>query len=101
MTPPIRVAIACDYAEEGWASMDLAGEMIVAHLAARPRGEVVPTRVRPAWRRRATRLAGSGTARNVDRLLNRLVDYPRELRRVAGRGSYRCQVTPNAVSVAV
>lgn len=80
---PIRAAIVCDYLEEGWASMDLAGEMILDHLAARPGGEVAAARVRPAWRHRAGRLGDSGVARNVDRLFNRLIDYPSHLRRIA------------------
>ena len=83
MNSPIRAAIVCDYLEEGWASMDLTGEMILDHLAARPPGEVAATRVRPPWRHRAARFSGSGTARNVDRLLNRMVDYPRDLKRIA------------------
>jgi glycosyltransferase involved in cell wall biosynthesis len=82
---PIRAAIVCDYLEEGWTSMDLIGEMLLGHFAARPpgAGEVAATRIRPPWRRRAARLSGSGTARNVDRLLNRMVDYPRASRRIA------------------
>jgi glycosyltransferase involved in cell wall biosynthesis len=80
---PIRAAIVCDYLEEGWASMDLTGEMILDHLAARPGGEVVAGRVRPSWHHRAARVSGSGNAHNVDRLLNRMVDYPRELKQIS------------------
>jgi len=78
----VRAAILCDYREEGWASMDLVAEMVLGHLRARPEGDVDASAVVPTWRRRAGRLGGSGLARNADRLLNRLVDYPRELRRI-------------------
>ena len=47
--------------------------------------------IRPPFRRRAT-LATVGPAlgarRNVDRLLNRMVDYPRALRQIVGRGEF-------------
>lgn len=85
---PIRAAILCDYREEGWASMDLVAEMVLGHLRARPRGDVEAVAVCPAWRRRAGRLGGSAPARNVDRLLNRLVDYPRELKRIVERSPF-------------
>jgi glycosyltransferase involved in cell wall biosynthesis len=78
----VRAAILCDYPEEGWASMDLVAEMVLGHLRARPEGDVAAAAVVPTWRRRAGRLGGSGLARNADRLLNRLVDYPRELGRI-------------------
>src|SRR5207237_3958855 len=53
--------------------------------------EVAATRVRPAFRRRFARLPAAGKgrgARNADRLINRLVDYPLALRRLAGRGGF-------------
>ena len=33
MMRPVRVAVVRDYPEEGWASMDLTGEMVLAYLA--------------------------------------------------------------------
>jgi glycosyltransferase involved in cell wall biosynthesis len=76
---PPRLAVVCDFLEEGWASMDLAAEMLLREL---PPGRAAP--VRPAFRRRAGRLPwlrNRPAAFNLDRLLNRLWDYPRHLRR--------------------
>jgi glycosyltransferase involved in cell wall biosynthesis len=73
-----RLAVVCDFPEEGWASMDLAAEMLLREL---PAGRAV--RVCPPFRRRAGRLPWLGRRRaafNLDRLLNRLWDYPRYLR---------------------
>ncbi|CAN5784740.1 hypothetical protein BH23PLA1_BH23PLA1_00600 [soil metagenome] len=77
---PIRLALALDYEEEGWPSMDLVGEMIALGLADRHAGAVVAEPLRPAFRPRLTRwpgVCGLGLARNADRLLNRFRDYPR------------------------
>jgi glycosyltransferase involved in cell wall biosynthesis len=85
---PIRAAILCDPLEEGWTSMDLTGAMILDHFAARPGAEVSAARVRPRWRRRAERLTGSRVAHNVDRMFNRFLDYPRELKRIIKRSDF-------------
>jgi glycosyltransferase involved in cell wall biosynthesis len=80
-----RLAVVCDYPEEGWPSMDLAAEMLLRELRWQ-RGPLQAERVCPAFRRRFGRLpwlAGRAAA-NADRLLNRLWDYPRHLRRRAG-----------------
>jgi glycosyltransferase involved in cell wall biosynthesis len=87
----LRVAIVADYPEEGWASMDLAAEMVLEYLARGHAGEVEATRVCPPYRRRLGRLPGprlAGLARNADRVLNRYVDFPRHLRRLARRGRF-------------
>jgi glycosyltransferase involved in cell wall biosynthesis len=87
----LRVAIVADYPEEGWASMDLAAEMVLNCLARGHAGEVEATRVCPPYRPRFGRLPGrrlAGLARNADRVLNRFVDYPRHLRRLARRGRF-------------
>ncbi len=84
MTPerprsPIRAAILCDLAEEGWPSMDLVGDMLSRNLAGHADLEVV--QVRPAMQRRFSRLGMlKGAAWNADRLWNRFADYPRWLR---------------------
>jgi glycosyltransferase involved in cell wall biosynthesis len=73
-----RLAILCDYPEEGWPSMDLVAEMLLREPS--PLGT---QRVCPTFRRRLGRLPLLGRrhlARNADRLLNRFVDYPRHLR---------------------
>lgn len=89
--PSIRLALLCDYAEEGWASMDLFGEMILGHLRLGHAGEVEPERVCPPYRRRLERLPGlgrRGAARNADRLTNRFVDYPGQVRRLVRSGRF-------------
>ncbi len=76
---PTRLAVVCDPPEEGWASMDLTGEMVLRHLAARHAEALAPERFCAPYRHRITRLplvGQRGAARNVDRLLNRFHDYP-------------------------
>ncbi len=83
----LRLAVVCDYAEEGWPSMDLVGEMLCAELKARHPAALDVTRIRPAFVRRLSRAAGGRGARmrfNADRALNRFFDYPRALRRLRG-----------------
>lgn len=82
-----RLAILADYPEEGWPSMDLCAEMLSRGLDDRGMADVRVARVCPAFRRRAGRLpmiGKGGWATNADRLLNRLWDYPRHLRRWSG-----------------
>ena len=77
---PIRLGLLFDYAEERWASMDLVGEMIQRNLARHHGDEISARRIQPPFRHRATRLpvlGSRGGARNIDRLANRLGDYPR------------------------
>src|SRR5262249_39942696 len=86
--PPARprLAVLCNFAEEGWLSMDLVAEMLLRELNAGYSNEFEPVPVCPSYRRRATRLPGRerwGLAINADRLLNRLWDYPRFLSRRA------------------
>jgi glycosyltransferase involved in cell wall biosynthesis len=86
--PRLRVAIVADYPEEGWPSMDLMAELVPSSLARRHGDEVEATRVCPPYRHRLGRLPGrrlAGVARNADRVLNRFVDYPRHLGRLARR----------------
>jgi glycosyltransferase involved in cell wall biosynthesis len=86
---PIRLAVVYDFPEEGWPSMDLVGQMILAGLAGGHAGAVAAVRVCPPFRRRLTGwppLRRRHAARNADRLLNRFGDYPRALGRLARRG---------------
>lgn len=88
---PIRVGVVCDYPEERWASMDLVAEMILDHLARRDGRDVVSGRIRPPWSARFARLpvvGSGGFARNADRLINRHVNYPRQIRALAASGRY-------------
>lgn len=77
----IRVAVICDFIEEGWLSMDLIAEMLLRELAAHHAAEIEATQVRPRFARRF----GYGRIRalfNADRLCNRFFDYPRIVRRM-------------------
>jgi glycosyltransferase involved in cell wall biosynthesis len=78
---PLRAAIVADYAEEGWPSMDLVADMLVAHLAREHAGSVAATLVRPAMPRRVSRILPrrSGPPPVIDRVAARLLDYPRLL----------------------
>jgi glycosyltransferase involved in cell wall biosynthesis len=76
------VAVICDLLEEGWSSMDLVGDMLLARLQSAHREEIAAARVRPDFVTRFTRissLSGNRIARNADRLLNRFHEYPRRL----------------------
>lgn len=78
-----RVAVVCDYIEERWHSMNLVGDMLCHHLTTACSDCLDAGQVRPALRRRISRLpfVPSKQAWNADRLLNRFVDYPSLLRR--------------------
>jgi glycosyltransferase involved in cell wall biosynthesis len=83
-----RVMILPDYAEEQWPSMDLVAEMLADHLPAQlPTGSTVELHG-PTFHRRAsvalTRGRPGKYAWNLDRLANRLFDYPRECRTMRG-----------------
>jgi glycosyltransferase involved in cell wall biosynthesis len=76
-----RLAVLCDLLEEGWPSMDLAAERLVAELERSSALRVAA--VRPPFRRRLTRLSSARVFVNGDRLLNRRWDYPRVARGLA------------------
>jgi glycosyltransferase involved in cell wall biosynthesis len=81
----MRLAVLCDYPEEGWASMDLVAEMLLREAEAHA-GRVRAVRFCSPFRRRFGRLPWLGrraAAFNADRLVNRVWDYPRRLRRRA------------------
>jgi glycosyltransferase involved in cell wall biosynthesis len=85
------LALVCDYFEEGWPSMDLAGEMISAHLERHHAGEFDVTRVCPPFCHRLSHwpvIGHTTTARNVDRLINRFWDYPHTITRLARRDGF-------------
>src|SRR5262245_27871772 len=80
---PLKIALVCDFLEENWPSMDLVGDMLFEHLRLFHSGKIAAVQIRPRMRRHLQRIpliAGSGFAWNVDRLINRLGDYPRWLR---------------------
>ncbi|HYR11900.1 MAG TPA: hypothetical protein VEQ60_29215, partial [Longimicrobium sp.] len=80
---PVTVGVVCDYAEEGWPSMDLAAELLVAGLRAHAPG-CEPAALRPRMPRAFGRVLRGRTGRNADRLMARHLAYPRWLRRHAG-----------------
>ncbi len=83
---PIRLAVVCDFQEEGWHSMDLIADMLLERLPAAAAGIVTATRLRPPMPRRWSRvpLVGQGRrAQLADRLTGRFHDYPRWLARQA------------------
>ncbi len=82
-----RLAVLCDYPEEGWPSMDLCAEMLLAHLHGEHGHRVQASRFCPPFRRRLGALPLVGRrpwCRSADRLLNRFWDYPRRLRARVG-----------------
>ena len=73
---PLRLAVLGDYLEENWRSMNLCAEMLTGCLE---KETVAAKRLWPPFHHRATRLPWLGRghlARNIDRSLNRLWDYP-------------------------
>lgn len=84
MTP--RLAVLTDFAEEGWPSMDLCGDMLLSHLPREGPLALEAARLRPRFREVAARLPIAGrwdAARNADRLLNRFLLFPGHARRAA------------------
>ena len=84
MTAPLRVAVCADFREEGWPSMDRVADRLLSALRHDHGAAIAAEAVCPPFTRRATRVAGGRLARNIDRGLNRLVDYPRHVGRLAG-----------------
>ncbi len=83
---PHHLAILTDFPDEGWPSMDLCGDMLLAHLPREGPFAVEAARLCPPFRRLAARLPAVGrrnAAFNADRLLNRFVHFPRHARRLA------------------
>ena len=72
--PPLRVAVVADYAEEGWPSMDLVGNMLQAAVTRQYPDHFEATLIRPKM------MYGSGKDK-LSRLFGRFLQYPRELRR--------------------
>lgn len=81
--PPTRLAVLFDYPQEGWISMDLCAAMLLEGLQQAHGERYGAQGVVPPYHRRFQLLSARG--RNVDRLLNRLWDYPRHMRRIRGQ----------------
>ncbi|HYL60707.1 MAG TPA: glycosyltransferase [Candidatus Acidoferrales bacterium] len=81
----LKVALAADYSQEGWPSMDLVAEMLATSLARAHSDSVETSLIRPRFARPLTRfgaLATNKSAFNAERALNRYVLYPLWLRRL-------------------
>lgn len=77
-----RLAIIPDFREEKWPSMDLVADMLLACLQQDYAASFHTACLCPPWRRRfAGAHKRTGRAFNLDRLCNRLWDYPRHLHR--------------------
>jgi glycosyltransferase involved in cell wall biosynthesis len=82
---PLRIAVVRDFRAEGWPSMDLCADQLLAHLPA----SVVAEDVVPEFRRVFARLPFLRRAGfNADRLLNRQVLLPRVVRRAVRRTDF-------------
>jgi glycosyltransferase involved in cell wall biosynthesis len=84
MKRPPRVAVLCDFREEGWLSMDLVADMLSMHLAAEHGGECEVTKVQPRFVRLPVyprRLHDQWPLRTAERFFNRFFVYPAWLRR--------------------
>ncbi len=84
----LKVALVADYAEEGWASMDLVAEMLATRFASVHRNVIDAQLIRPRFVRPLTRfdsLRRSKSAFNAERALNRYILYPLWLRRQRGK----------------
>jgi len=84
-TRDVSLAVLADYAEERWPSMDLVAEMLLSELSANRALGIAAQRVTPAYRHRFDRVARGKWAINADRLINRMIDYPRHARRLVDR----------------
>ncbi len=73
----LRVALLADYLEEGWPSMDLIAEMLQDRLSREHTASIDVALIRPALRRRLSRVSNQKLAFGVDRIAGRLWDYPR------------------------
>ncbi len=80
MAPP-RLAVLCNFREDGWPSMDRVADSLVDALVAHHAGALRVTRVLPTFRPRLSRVRpGNKRALDGDRLVNRVWEYPRALR---------------------
>jgi len=78
-----RLAILGDFHEEGWPSMDLAAEMLFKELVNLKQSGWKAELIVPAYRERfgwTKAFIGEKMARNIDRLYNRMREYPRQLK---------------------
>jgi glycosyltransferase involved in cell wall biosynthesis len=83
----LKIAIVADYAEEGWASMDLVAEMLATRLTRVHQDVIDATLIRPRFVRPLTQFGSLGRSKlafNAERALNRYFLYPLWIRRQRG-----------------
>jgi glycosyltransferase involved in cell wall biosynthesis len=76
----LRVALLADFLEEGWPSMDLVADMLLDRLEREHAATIHATLVRPALKRRLSRLSGNARVFGFDRIAGRMWDYPKMAR---------------------
>src|SRR4051812_20769148 len=82
---PPRLVVLADFREEGWPSMDLVADMLVGQLRTGFADYVSARAFCPAFRCPTSSLplvGRSRAARNAERLMNRMVLYPRAARKI-------------------
>jgi glycosyltransferase involved in cell wall biosynthesis len=84
--PGLRLVVLCDALDEGWPSMDLVAEMLLAELRGPLVDRVQATAFRPVLPRLARRIPAlpARQALNADRLVGRHVVMPWSVRRLRG-----------------
>lgn len=85
---PLKLALICDFLEEGWPSMDLFGDMLYQAFTQEHASAIDAQQLRPAMRYRFSKAPGFGRlgfSWNADRLVNRFHDYPAWLKKHATR----------------
>jgi glycosyltransferase involved in cell wall biosynthesis len=81
----VRAALCADFREEGWPSMDRVADRLLAAIQQHHATEVEAVPVCPPFARRITQVLSGKIAENVDRGINRLIDYPRHVSRLGWR----------------
>lgn len=80
-----RLALLADFPEEQWPSMDLVAEQLLLGLRQHHADRFDTHRACPSFAHPTTHILGQrGAAKNVDRLFNRFVTYPRYARKIGG-----------------
>lgn len=78
----LRLALICDYLEEGWLSMNFCAEMLFNHLDAEHSSKMRSQQIRPAFQKRFGNIPWLNKKKSafaMDRSINHFWDYPRHL----------------------
>jgi glycosyltransferase involved in cell wall biosynthesis len=81
----VRVALCADFREEGWPSMDRVADHLLAAVRRDHETAVEAVAVCPPFKRRISQMLSGKIAENLDRGINRLIDYPRHVSRLGSR----------------